>query len=264
MSNLKGVFIAYKKDGTKYYRSSLTYRNKHISLGSYTTEAYANTAYREGSQIISNPDIYIDNLDSYISILSFEKCVSLINFRDNGIYFKTPIYMHQKYFDYYLNEEIILKFDVDDLFFYAKHTIMKRDGHLFVADYGMQINIMSRYGIKNYAVPGKDYVFKNGDYYDFRYKNIEIINRYYGVTHETKRGKKVFICKIHINGDFIVGKYAEETDAAIAYNKAVDVLNENGVHHNYNKNYIDNLTPMEYATKYNKIKISSKIRNYKE
>ena len=264
MSNLKGVFIAYKKDGTKYYRSSLTYRNKHISLGSYTTEFYANTAYNEGSKIISNTEITIDNLEEHITILSFEKCISLINFRDNGIYFKTPIYMHQRYFDYYLTDEIILKFDVDDLFFYAKHTIMKRDGHLFVADYGMQLNIMSRYGIKNYAVAGKDYIFKNGDYYDFRYKNIEIINRYYGVTKEVKRGKNIYICKIHINGDFIVGKYQDESDAAIAYNKAVDILAENGIHHDYNKNYIDNLSSMEYATRYNKIKISNKIRNYKE
>ncbi len=264
MSNLKGVFVAYKKDGTKYFRSSLTYRNKHISLGSYTTEVYANMAYREGAMIISDSNINIDNIYSYIEILSFEKCVSLINFRDNGIYFKTPIYMHQKYFDYYLTDDIILKFDVDDLFFYAEHTIMRRNGHLFVADYGMQLNIMSRYGIKNYAVAGKDYVFKNGDYYDFRYKNIEIINRYYGVSKETKRGKNIYICKIHINGDFIVGKYTDESDAAIAYNKAVDVLNENGIRHGYTKNYIDNLSPMEYATRYNKIKISNKIRNYKD
>lgn len=36
---------------------------------------------------------------------------------------------------------------------------MRRGGHLFVADYGMQVNILNRYGIKNYAVKDKDYIF---------------------------------------------------------------------------------------------------------
>ena len=31
----KGVFRAVKKDGTVYYRASLTRHGKHISLGSY-------------------------------------------------------------------------------------------------------------------------------------------------------------------------------------------------------------------------------------
>ena len=37
MPQLPGVFQAKKKNGSLYYRSSLTYRAKHISLGSYDT-----------------------------------------------------------------------------------------------------------------------------------------------------------------------------------------------------------------------------------
>ena len=29
---------------------------------------------------------------------------------------------------------------------------MKRGGHLFVAEYGMQTSVLSRYGIRSYAV----------------------------------------------------------------------------------------------------------------
>ena len=35
---LPGVYEAYKKDHSLYYRSSITCRGKHISLGSYETE----------------------------------------------------------------------------------------------------------------------------------------------------------------------------------------------------------------------------------
>ena len=43
---LPGVYLATKKDGTVYYRSSITYRSKHISLGSFSTEEDAHCAYR--------------------------------------------------------------------------------------------------------------------------------------------------------------------------------------------------------------------------
>ena len=41
----KGIFRAIKKDGTVYYRASLTYRGKHISLGSYRDAGQAHSAY---------------------------------------------------------------------------------------------------------------------------------------------------------------------------------------------------------------------------
>ena len=42
----KGVFAAVKKDGSVYYRASITFRCKHISLGSFTSEAEAHGAYQ--------------------------------------------------------------------------------------------------------------------------------------------------------------------------------------------------------------------------
>ena len=86
-----------------------------------------------------------------------------------------PIYLKNKYFLYYLSPSLCLKFDIDDLFYYSSKKIMCRGGRLFVNDYGMQCSILNRYGIKNYAVCGKDYHFINGDATDFRYENIEIL-----------------------------------------------------------------------------------------
>lgn len=260
-----GVYSATKKNGTLYYRSSFTYKNKHISLGSYETEKLAHKAYLEATDIInSKKKILITNYNRKKRILSFEKWVVLINFKDNGIYFKNPIYLYPKYFEYYLDNDPYspLKFDVDDLFFYSTHKIMRRGGHLFVADYGMQINILNRYGIKNFAVPGKDYIFVNSDNNDYRYQNIKIINRYNGVTLETLSNRQpVYLTKIHINGDYIVGRYKTDTEAAVAYNKAVDMLHDNGFTINYQKNYIDSLDSKEYISLYDEVKISKKLRD---
>ena len=49
-----GVYLATKKDGTIYYRSSITYKNKHISLGSFSSENDANKAYLEAYDLISS------------------------------------------------------------------------------------------------------------------------------------------------------------------------------------------------------------------
>lgn len=199
-----------------------------------------------------------------LHILPFEKAIVLINFRDNNLYFKTPIYIKHRYFLYYLSPSYVLKFTADDLFYYANHKIMKRGGHLFVADFGMQVNILSRYGIKNFAVAGKDYLFVNGDNTDYRYENIEIINKYNGVSEITERGLSIYKAKIHINGDFIIGKYKTEIEAGIAYNKAVDCLLEKGLVKNFTKNYIVELSEEEYHKIYNEIKISNKILHYKK
>lgn len=258
----KGVFQAKKKDGTIYFRSSLTYKSKHISLGSFLTEEEAHRCYLEGIRILSGNCRIEHYTSEKYSYISFDKYVSLINFRDNGLYFKNPIYLYSKYFKYYYDLNTDYTFDVDDLFFYSKHKIMKRNGHIFVADYGMQINILSRYGIKNYAVPGKDYIFVNGDRTDFRYKNIQVINRFNGVSKSEKNGRIIYTAKIHINGDFIIGRYFDEYDAAIAYNKAGDILIKKGILNNYQKNYLENLSSIEYASRYMSIKIPDKIRNY--
>ncbi len=254
----QGVYTAYKKDKTLYYRASITYINKHISLGSYNTCEEAHKAYLLGKDILYS-DVSIHDYPNN-SILAFEKWVTLINYRDNHIYIKTPIYMQKNYFEYHLTKDKCLLFDIDDLFYYSNHKIMQRNGYLFVADYGMQTNILSRYGIKNYAIEGRDFTFANGDSNDYRYKNIIIINKYNGVYRIEKKGFYVYKAKIHINGDYIIGTYSDEVKAAIAYNKAIDILREKGINKNYTPNYIPNLSAIQYASIYNNIRISKKIR----
>ena len=87
------------------------------------------------------------------------------------------------------------------------------------------MNILSRYGIKNYAVAGRDYLFANGNTRDFRYENLVIINRYHGVCQKNKTGGR-FIMKQKFTGTviFLVGRYENEIEAAIAYNKAPSTL----------------------------------------
>lgn len=258
-----GVYETTKKDGTPSFRASFTYKGKHISLGSFTTKEGAYRAYLTAELLLRSPEGSLLSLNDYASAgrpLSYEKWVILLNLRDNGIYFKTPIYLYRRYFVYHYNEEIHLKFDADDLFYYSNHKIMKRGGHLFVADYGMQVTLASRYGIKSYAVEGRDYRFVNGDSTDFRYGNIELINRYAGVTCETKNGRVSYLAKIHINGDFIIGRYSTEEEAAVAYNRAADCLNKHGFEKNFPRNYIDGLSAKEYEEMYQRVNISAKLR----
>ena len=259
----KGVFLAKKKDNTLYYRASFTYKNKHISLGSYSDEATAHQAYLDALLFSTNININIEETlnktENYS--LHFDKIISILNFRDNNFYISNPIYIRPSFFEYYYDRKTILKFDVDDLFYYSNHKIMKRNGHLFVSDYGMQVNILDRYGLKPYSVPGRDYIFVNGDFLDFRYKNIQVINRFNGVSKELKNGRYVYTSKIHINGDYIIGRYYNEFDAAIAYNKAINILKDKGFTKNFNHNYIEEIAPIEYASRYNKVKVSNKIRS---
>lgn len=258
----KGVYLARKKDNSIYYRASITFRRKHISLGSFDTEKEANLAYREADRLLHTRALALANYDTD-SALPFEKWVILLNFRDNGLYFSTPIYVRKKFFYYYLSPSYVLKFDIDDLFFYSSHKIMKRDGHLFVADYGMQINILNRHGIRNYGIAGKDYRFLNGDETDFRSENLLIINRYQGVTRITHKGKTKYKAKINLPGYYVIGTYSTEDEAAIAYNKAIDILHKNGVVRNYTPNYLEGLSPAVYADIYAHLKISDKIINYR-
>lgn len=259
---LPGAYLAVKKNGIKYYRASITYMGKHISLGSYATESDANQAYLQARDILDFPDKWgIDNYPNSC-LLNFDKWVSLINFRDNRIYFKTPIYLRKNYFLYYLDMDHYLKFDIDDLFYYSRHKIIKRGGHLFVAEYGMQVNILSRFGIKSYGVAGRDYCFINGDNTDFTYDNIEIINRYYGVSKINRNGRTEYLAKIHIHGDYIIGRYRAEIEAAIAYNKAAILLRNKGLKKDFLQNYIEGIDEIRYAAIYQKVRISKKLLAY--
>ena len=99
MKRLPGVFEAKKKDGSLYYRASITFRSKHISLGSFPTESQAGQAYKEAKLLLENPDILTPDdypTDSHAA-LSFAKWISLINFKNNGFYIKTPIYLQSNF-----------------------------------------------------------------------------------------------------------------------------------------------------------------------
>lgn len=258
---LAGVYLAAKKDGSVYYRSSITYRSKHISLGSFESEEEAHYAYSSAAQLLDST-LTIDEAFDLTRYLAFDKLVSLINFRDNHMYIPNPIYLQKHFFSYYLEIDRELKFDIDDLFYYSSHKILRRQGHLYVNDYGMQVTILSRYGIKNHAVCGRDYRFVNGDTNDFRYSNIEVINPYYGVTRIEKNGQFRYRARIHINGNYTVGTYRRQSHAAIAYNKAVDLAKQAGIPKDFPENYIEELSAREYADIYTNVKISQKYLDY--
>lgn len=256
-----GVYTARKKDNSIYYRASLTHKGKHISLGSFDTQDAAHRCYLLARQILETTNTQLDNYPGEAEI-PYDKWIILHNLRDNGIYFPTPIYLRPSFFLYYLSKDCILKFDKDDLFYYSSHKIMARGNHLFVSDYGMQVNILNRYGIMNYAVPGRDYHFINKDEHDFRYANISIVNRYRGVSEQPGLQKSTYTTRIHIKGNVKVGTYDTEIEAAIAYNKAIDILHKNGIQKHYMQNFIEDISPKEYAEIYSTLEISSRIQNY--
>lgn len=255
-----GVYQAEKKNGEVYFRSSITYKNRHISLGSFSGREQAQKAYGEAEEILRKERYCLEDYGDHPFSLSFEKFVVLMNFRDNGMYIKNPIYLKNRFFFYYLTEHEVLKFDVDDLFYYSEHKIMRRGGHFFVADFGMQVTLTARYGIKNYAVPGRDFRFVNGDCMDFRYGNIEVFSHYHGVICKKTAGKECFEAKIHRNGDWILGRYETEEEAAVAYNKAAEFLWEHGETKKFPVNYIETLSGEEYRNLKESIRISKKFR----
>lgn len=264
MSPKKGVFIAKKKNGTIYYRSSITYKNKHISLGSYETEDLAHRAYLNAYDILFLKKHTYEHYP-IDSTLSFEKWIVLHNFRDNGYYIKNPIYLHKYYFFYYVDSLQILEMDVDELFFFSTHKIMKRNNYLFINNYGTQSSILQRFGIKSFAVLGKDYYFKDGNPNNLRYHNIVIINPYTGVTKHHSKSKVLYDAKIHIHGNFIIGRYSTLEKAAIAYNKAADYV---GFHKispkTFPRNYIDGINMDAYNKIYQSIKLPRKITSLKQ
>jgi len=253
---LPGVYKAIRKNNTVYYRASITHKNKHISLGSFDTEADAHSAYKEATDVIGDPECNVDSYSNVKRVLGFDKWVVLCNFRDNGVYIPNPIYVRPRLFYYYFSPDDFFIFSSEDLFYYSAHKIQRRGGHFFVADYGSQINILSRYGIKSHAVAGKDYVFLNGNHQDMQYSNVKVINAYYGVSMESPGNYRA---KIHINGYMNIGIYEDAITAAIAYNKAIDILNERGNTRQYNSNYIDGLSPKSYADIYASVHVSKKL-----
>ena len=78
---LQGVYTAVRKDGTIYYRSN----------GSFDSELSASRAYATASTILLKETNSIEDSYFHTHALTFDKIVTLINFRDNGMYIKTPI-----------------------------------------------------------------------------------------------------------------------------------------------------------------------------
>jgi hypothetical protein len=264
MQSLPGVYESVKKNGQIYYRSSITFEGRHISLGSYDCPTLAHNAYLLAKKIIYTPSLSIYDYEDTMC-LSFDKWVVLMNYRDHHYYFSTPIYMHKYYFSYFITYSEELFFDIQDLFYYANHKIHKRQGYYFVNDYGMQVNIMSRYGVKNHSVLGRDHRFVDGDTHNLRYDNIQVINPYYGVRREHPLVAPTYKSTLNIHGNYVIGRYKDMITAAIAYNKAVDYLLENGiVSKAYPKNYIADMNQETYKATYNKVKISKKILDLKK
>lgn len=56
MTSMPGVFTTTHKDGSTYYRVSITYKNKHISLGSYDDIKLAARAYRDADILLHDDD----------------------------------------------------------------------------------------------------------------------------------------------------------------------------------------------------------------
>lgn len=266
---LSGVYPAKKKNGDPYFRAGITYHGKHVSLGSFATEIDANRAYLEADDLYHNTDISLDDFRNDTAgacLLSHDKIITILNHRDNNVYIKTPIYLRSGYFSYFLSDKngsvTELKFSNDDLFYYSSHRILTRQGHLYVNDYGMQYSILQRFGIKNFAVAGKDYTFANGDETDFRYENIIVINKYHGVTRIGQSGSYLHEAKLHINGEYRIGRFRSDAVAAVAYNKAVDFAASHGVDRQFIRNYVIEFSPEEYASVYADVKLPPKFCEY--
>lgn len=255
---MRGVYRAVRKNGEIYYKASVTYREKHISLASYHTEEEAHRAYLEARNLLASR-APVSDYDIEKRTLPFDKWVILVNFRDNGIYSATPVYLSKTYFLYYLSPSEYLIFDNEELFYYSSRRIMKRGNRLFVADYGAQVGILTRYGIRPHAVEGRDYRFKNGNRYDLRASNIELINEFFGVQAVTKDGVQLYEASIHVNGYSRIGFYKTPEEAAVAYNKAADMLMKKGIGRKYSLNYIESLKASVYAKLYSETEIPDSV-----
>ncbi len=252
------IYPATKGDVTTY-KVYFLYEKKKIYLGLYATSQLATLALEEATHIMNSP---FGSLDFAYSVIDYKKIISLCNFRDHKVYIKNPIYLKDKYFYYYLSKQIILTFDMKDLLFFSTYKICKRGNYLYIQDSISQQSLLNRFGILAHSVAGKDYIFKNGDNYDFRRDNLEIINNYKGVSKKEKNNETFYTATIYINKTLILGHYTSEVEAAIAYNKAIDFLM---AHSNNCRDYVPNSIPFltrdEYNAIYEGIQLSPRLKN---
>lgn len=258
---MTGAYQTVRKDGTEIFRSNITHNGVHVSLGSFPTEKEAAEAYEDACRLYEDPSVDILNYRSILRSLSWEKAVSILNHRDHGIYVRTPVYLRTDYISYFIAPDRELKFDTDDFFYYSQHRILSRNGGSFyVNDYGSQYRILGRYGIKSYAVRGRDYDFVNGDPTDFRRANIRVLIHYPGVFQSEAGTGGPFEARIHLHGDFRIGVFDTEEEAAVAYNKACDYAIQKGAKRRFPQAYIPNLSGKRYAEIYERIRLPGRFR----
>ena len=63
-AKMTGVSPATKKNGSIYYRSGITYRGRHISLGSFSTEDTAAAAYLDASKLFADAAVTLVDFSS--------------------------------------------------------------------------------------------------------------------------------------------------------------------------------------------------------
>ena len=243
-------------DTTKY-KTYFLYEATKIYLGSYASMEAAESALNDAKELMSLP-AGPPQFASYN--LNYKKIVSLCNLRDHKRYIKNPIYLYSTYFTYYLSKDCILTFDLKDLLYFSTYKIYKRGNYLYTQDSVSQQSILARYGIPNHSVMNKDYVFKNNNPYDFRSDNLEIINSYKGVSKKIKNDNSIiYVAYIYVKKNLIIGHYNSEIEAAIAYNKATDILFENHLIKECHYNTIPFITKAEYQSIYDSLIVSPRI-----
>ncbi len=243
-------------NGKTQYKIHFVYESNKIYLGSYPSQELAEKVLEEARMLMKMPS-GLPNFEHYT--LNYKKVVSLCNLRDHNKYIKNPIYLFPTYFYYYLSKDQVLIFDSKDLFYFSTYKIYKRGNYLYTQDSISQKNILSRFKIPNHSVIGKDYYFKNNNHYDFRSENLVIINGYKGVTKKIQQDQTLYVASIHIKSNLIIGHYHSEIEAAIAYNKAGDLLNQQGILKDFSQNVFPFLTKDEYTTLYENISISPRL-----
>ena len=67
---------------------------------------------------------------------------------------------------------------------------------------------------------------------------------------------------IHVKSNYVVGHYETEEEAAIAYNKAADLLAKKGISTKFRQNYLEDLSASDYAEIYRKIPVSHRILHF--
>ncbi len=243
-------------NGLLAYKLYFIYRGRKLYLGTYKSESLANEALKEAEYIVEST---LGPLQYTPHAIPFKKYISLCNFRDNKVYIKNPIYIYHDYFCYFLSPTSHFTFDMKELMFFSSYKIFKRGNYIYTQDNVAQQSILSRFSIPPHAVLGVDYYFKNGNIYDFRSTNLEIHNGYKGVSKEVRNHKTFYSSRIFVEHTLVIGHYLSELEAAVAYNKAIDVLQTKGPTRDYIKNEFPYLTLSEYQEIYNRISISPSI-----